>query len=719
MSHQFTILHISDLHWRGSREKEHPRRYLVLADSWQQNLNEILVEGPIDLVCLTGDLADWGKANEYKDTIPLLESLLRKLNLTWERLFLVPGNHDIDRKLTKDGTKKSPEQLAFEELRGNLHRVPPLDISRWLKGGKPPFGFKQEWLDLTLSRQAAYRRFLADIGRAALRPSKRGHPNLGYRIEVRLPSLPFTIQMVGLDSSWLAGNDSDTGRLRLTDGQVLALSRDSKGNPLPGFRLALIHHPLSDLADGDRCRDLLADSVDLLLRGHLHEASLAESADPDRKLRSFAAGCLYEGDRADQYPNSCSVIRVLCSDDGRPQQYSVRLRSYSSRGGHWYDDGSVYRNAPGGRLSITHLASPTLPLKRDHSHEPIVVRGIEESDPSIEPSELTRQLLTASGVSAFCVDGAIEIFRSGPAYSGLEQRRVKTTVIGDINIDARFQGFLNEFITGTKITSDRSRYSLPNISCLPEILSDESSDLEVPLLRTKWTHLIAQQKALASKCFDSNGIFVGPSSHATKTGYQVLNLELFNPSGTLCHLVNCQVIVETSDQYIVLARRSNIVQTHPGCWSCSIEEQMAGDDELKRRADSNVFDCVYRGLNEELGIRENLVNKIKLMSCIVEPFNYAAGFIFYTQVGLSSDEISRFWLNAEDRMEGTALALVPITKANIKTMCEQKEFNPSGFGGIKVTRSVYAPSEVVGAWHPTSRMRLFVLYKHLLEKTVS
>lgn len=360
MSHHFTVLHLSDLHERGSREKERVRRYRVLAESWQKNLDELLQEGSIDLVCFTGDLADWGQAKEYTAAGDLLDALLHKLGIGRERLFLVPGNHDIDRRLSKDDTKPTPEQLAFQQLRSNLHRVDPLDVSRWLAGGEPPFGFQQEWLNLTLSRQDAYREFLRGFERMPLLPSEHLHPRLGYRVAVQLPTLPFPVQIVGLDSSWLAGDDADPSRLRLTDGQVMALSRDDAGNPLPGFRLALVHHPLSDLADGARCRDLLADSVDLLLRGHLHEAALTEWTDPDRKLRSLAAGCLYEGNRADQYPNSCSVIRVVCDAAGRPRQYDVRLRSFSPRGGHWFDDGGLYRNAPSGRLTI-QVVAPVAP----------------------------------------------------------------------------------------------------------------------------------------------------------------------------------------------------------------------------------------------------------------------------------------------------------------------------------------------------------------------
>src|SRR5688572_8139265 len=58
------ILHISDLHAAGPR-KQPWRWQRVLGDAWKRNLDELLEEGAFDLVCFTGDVANWGKADEY------------------------------------------------------------------------------------------------------------------------------------------------------------------------------------------------------------------------------------------------------------------------------------------------------------------------------------------------------------------------------------------------------------------------------------------------------------------------------------------------------------------------------------------------------------------------------------------------------------------------------------------------------------------------------
>jgi 3',5'-cyclic AMP phosphodiesterase CpdA len=124
MSHTFTLLHISDLHERGPREQEKFRRHRVLGEAWRQNLDVLCEEGSIDFVCFTGDLVDWGKAEEFEAITPFLERLLGHLRLDHSRLFVVPGNHDIDR---------SSGGAEWIKLRGNLHKVDPLQISRWLE----------------------------------------------------------------------------------------------------------------------------------------------------------------------------------------------------------------------------------------------------------------------------------------------------------------------------------------------------------------------------------------------------------------------------------------------------------------------------------------------------------------------------------------------------------------------------------------------------------
>lgn len=208
-----------------------------------------------------------------------------------------------------------------------------------------------------LERQQAFWGAVAtELGRPELLPSQSPHRRLGYRQALSLPGLRQPVHVIGLDTSWLAGDEHDAGALRLTDHQVALLTTTEGGVPLPGFRLALMHHRFADLADAAAARQGLADRVDLVLHGHQHEATADLLQGPDHQLLVLAAGCLYEGDEGHRYLNACQVIDLELDEDARPRRAQVRCRGWSTSSHFWGDHALLYRNATGGRLSLSHGA---------------------------------------------------------------------------------------------------------------------------------------------------------------------------------------------------------------------------------------------------------------------------------------------------------------------------------------------------------------------------
>ncbi len=51
-----------------------------------------------DFVVITGDIAFSGQAAEYRYAVEFLKDLLKRLQISQERLFVIPGNHDVDRE---------------------------------------------------------------------------------------------------------------------------------------------------------------------------------------------------------------------------------------------------------------------------------------------------------------------------------------------------------------------------------------------------------------------------------------------------------------------------------------------------------------------------------------------------------------------------------------------------------------------------------------------
>jgi predicted MPP superfamily phosphohydrolase len=371
--HRLRILHVSDLHAVDPAADRHrQRRGLVLGHAWQENLDTIVKDGPIDLVCFTGDLAFSGKDTEYDRLTVFVDALLARTGVPRSRLFVVPGNHDIDRTIAP-GAVASLRSLNDDEK-----------LSYWMLGGRAPRGVDETHRDEVLERQGAYRRWVGSkLNRPEMLPDTHAaHPRLGYRETIRVRDLPFDIHVIGLDSAWLAHDNSDARKLLLTRDQVLRLSAGPDGELLDGFRLALIHHPLTELGDGEASRRLLAEQIDLLLRGHLHDTELSFWSDTDRALRELAVGSLYGGD---QWPNGCHVIDVQLDGAGRPRRYDLWFRGWSGRGrGFWADDDRLYKGSRQGRLSWSlRVEAAREPATKPARRAPDASEGREEDE---EPS---------------------------------------------------------------------------------------------------------------------------------------------------------------------------------------------------------------------------------------------------------------------------------------------------------------------------------------------
>lgn len=352
--HRLRILHLSDLHERvlldGMGEERKARikltevdRRIVLDES---NLLDLLRDqiGKVDLLCFTGDAADWGLPGEFAKAGERLRRIMDATGTPADRLYIVPGNHDVQRKVAAE---------AWSGLRKlGYGSAVVREISDWMAGFGSVRGGDAAWRDAIATRTAAFWQWVdGGLGRGALLPDRSPHKRLGYRVEVPGLDLPFKVQILGFDTAWLCGNDSDRGNVYLTSGQVKLLARDTDtSHPLAGFRLALMHHPLAELADGKECFRLLAPCADLLLHGHQHDPIAEIVTDPDRQLIVLATGSLY-ADEAERWINSFHVIDAWLDDHGRPLTYDVTFWGWSERG-HWHRTGALYEQAKDGVLKL-------------------------------------------------------------------------------------------------------------------------------------------------------------------------------------------------------------------------------------------------------------------------------------------------------------------------------------------------------------------------------
>lgn len=90
----FRWIHLSDFHFAMSDPYERNTVLQALLVEIRRRRKE---EGfQPDALFVTGDLAYSGQAGEYQQVSAFFEKLLDAAGLDKQRLFVVPGNHDLD-----------------------------------------------------------------------------------------------------------------------------------------------------------------------------------------------------------------------------------------------------------------------------------------------------------------------------------------------------------------------------------------------------------------------------------------------------------------------------------------------------------------------------------------------------------------------------------------------------------------------------------------------
>ncbi len=324
-------LHLSDFHFQAL-ERWDRRATLTALLKHAEGLKERDLAP--DFVFITGDVAFSGKRKEYEQAERFFTALAEKLGVEpRERFFLVPGNHDIDRAAIGPVDDSILNGLTSQEA-----------IEQVL-GDPRTMGFLARRLE---EFYAFTVRFLG---------AARGwHNDRPWRVDVREVE-GVQVGILQLNSAWTSGRAAEQGKLLVGEAQVrqaLAEAADAF------FKIALVHHPVADLADVDRAslEKVVGASggIHFLLRGHLHRGRAVAGLMPDGFLAELAAGAAYV---AGDYPKS----HLLTEVDLGAGTSRVHFYRYRSRGqGSWVADSDAVESSTDGVWSFD--LPPELKLER-------------------------------------------------------------------------------------------------------------------------------------------------------------------------------------------------------------------------------------------------------------------------------------------------------------------------------------------------------------------
>lgn len=299
---KITWLHLSDLHFKYS-SVEVDNRQEILEEFWKDISAHIKQGLKPDFIAVTGDIAYSGNEKEYELAEKyFFQPLLKKVaKLPPEKMFVVPGNHDVNWDLPPHVNIEGMPHLYNHEKTYEFQSEPSLRYSVLYA--------------VMLQYENFIKRYFGRRGSSDRDMLKS--PLYAYVDTLDLEN-GISVALMGLNSAWWSaivhkrmanqaekdgdsarpsgigdgeGKDSDgsgtvgneegkDGKLKITDRGKLLVGhkqvRDAKAKAKAkgaDVRIALMHHPFEWLEEFDArmVRRDLRDFCHFILRGHLHE----------------------------------------------------------------------------------------------------------------------------------------------------------------------------------------------------------------------------------------------------------------------------------------------------------------------------------------------------------------------------------------------------------------------------------------------------------------
>jgi predicted MPP superfamily phosphohydrolase len=291
----FTWVHVSDLHaGHGDSAVQVDQRFVMadlLRDAASQvdELVRIATIPRVDAIVVTGDVAFSGAEHEYELAAAFLDKLRAATKLPdREAVYVVPGNHDVDRRIVLQDPAFAG---AFEATRRGEQDLRTLIEAR---------------SSALVQRKHHFRQFAT---KHAPRSSPADHGGWSHRFAAG----DLDILLVGIDSARMSQDDADHGRLWVGRDQIEAIIDDPADDPL---RIVLAHHPLEWLADPEFDRHRIRTWSDIYLHGHVHQqhGELIMRGGGDRAL-TIVAGAAH-ADPHDPQVHHYQIASIVRSGPG-------------------------------------------------------------------------------------------------------------------------------------------------------------------------------------------------------------------------------------------------------------------------------------------------------------------------------------------------------------------------------------------------------------------
>lgn len=331
--------------------------------------------GSVSAILVSGDIAFKGAAEEYLTAMTWLRELAAVAGCPVERVFVVPGNHDVDRVVierapatrnAQAAIARAPVQRRERELRSQIMDA---DTGRAL-----------------LAPIAAYNDFAKLLNCQVFLPDR-----LFWRQDLALDH-GVTLRIHGLTSTLLSGADGQDDKrdsLYLSPLQTVLDPADDVIN------LVLCHHPPDWFMDQDDANDAIRGRAAIQMFGHKHRQRIQQ----DPHYVRFSAGAVNPDRQEPGWQPGYNLVKIFPSGEGVGRKLTVE-----SHLRQWQSNPDMFRA----------VVSPEREDVFRHSiHFPGVVRAVssvarmEDSPPVVKADIQQMDAVTAEDVRATDVEAAM------------------------------------------------------------------------------------------------------------------------------------------------------------------------------------------------------------------------------------------------------------------------------------------------------------------------
>lgn len=300
------ILLLSDIHFIHCEDDED--EYRSLETAFKEAMDDIRDKGGVNQILICGDVANKGKAEEYEKAEAFIKEIFEHLGCDEKQtqLYVVPGNHDIDRDVYK------LSRLSF--------RPTLLDPA---KGDDFIYNAKHKEIDalrILYSPLEAYHKFanMHSSADAIAVGILEGVPNFndkGFRKEVKLGTLDnYVIMLHCLNSTLACDKDevNDPNNIAPNEHKLfLTKFAYNPNTPITTVNISMMHHPLVWFENSKAMQEEFDRKFKVQIYGHVHTQSIQQEREEKSAIR-LQCGSLHPGNYSDSelYPPVYNILEL-------------------------------------------------------------------------------------------------------------------------------------------------------------------------------------------------------------------------------------------------------------------------------------------------------------------------------------------------------------------------------------------------------------------------